>query len=361
MSLKKSGPANQELAQSWRNTIKIHPAAEMVPPVSKTELAELGTDIKTNGLISPIALWRPSKDAQAQLLDGRGRLDAIELELGRPVRITSRTFRGRTVWDLEADDDDGDPVLVTDLLGGDEDFPFGTRAESTLVVLGVDTNPYDFVIAANLHRRHLNGSQKRDIVANLIKAQPEKSNRQIAETAKASPTTVGTVRAEMEAKGEVSKLDTRIDAKGVKQPAKRKSASEQQTRETSANIGADNTREIAREELRGHPQGDDDHGRDRDGAGETTPEKHFVAQAMELRARVKELEAQVRDLESGMVKGLTIEKLVDEIERRPEAVFLKPLLAAIRRTLTDPRRHLGPTLELTADPITDNSEAIKLH
>jgi len=39
---------------------------------------------------------------------------------------------------------------------------------------------------------------------------------------KASPTTVGTVRAEMEAKGDVSKLDTRRDSKGRKQPAKKK-------------------------------------------------------------------------------------------------------------------------------------------
>ena len=82
-----------------------------------------------------------------------------------------------------------------------------------------DSIPYAFVISANIHRRHLTAEQKRELIAKLIKATPEKSDRQIAETVKASPTTVGTVRAKMEAKGEVSKLDTRTDAKGVKQPA----------------------------------------------------------------------------------------------------------------------------------------------
>src|SRR5262249_34731084 len=81
-----------------------------------------------------------------------------------------------------------------------------------------------YVISANIRRRHLTAEQKRDLIAKLIKATPEKSDRQIADTVKASPTTVGTVRAKMEDKGEVSKLDTRTDAKGVKQPAKKPSA-----------------------------------------------------------------------------------------------------------------------------------------
>jgi len=69
--------------------------------------------------------------------------------------------------------------------------------------------------------RHLTAEQRRELIAKLIKAQPEKSNRQIAEAAKASPTTVGTVRAKMEAAGDVSKLDTRTDSRGREQRAKR--------------------------------------------------------------------------------------------------------------------------------------------
>ena len=47
----------------------------------------------------------------------------------------------------------------------------------------------------------------------------EKSDRQIAVAVKASPTTVGTTRRKLEDTGEVSKLDTRTGADGVKQPA----------------------------------------------------------------------------------------------------------------------------------------------
>src|SRR5262249_1534005 len=75
-----------------------------------------------------------------------------------------------------------------------------------------------YVVSKNIHRRHLTPEQKRDLIAKLIKATPEKSDRQIATTVKVSPTTVGTVRTKMEAKGVVSKLDTRKDTKGGRHP-----------------------------------------------------------------------------------------------------------------------------------------------
>jgi len=97
------------------------------------------------------------------------------------------------------------------------------------------------VISANIQRRHLTAEQRRSLIAKLLKVDPSKSDRQIAATVKASPTTVGTVRAEMEAAGEVSNLDTRIDAKGVQQPAKR-SRRPQLYRE--AKLGADTVAKI---------------------------------------------------------------------------------------------------------------------
>src|SRR3954463_15099203 len=75
-------------AKSWRDVIKIHPAAELFPLMPPDELRALGKDIKKNGLTSPIAITT-SKDAKGgnyQLLDGRNRLDAMEL-VGITVKI----------------------------------------------------------------------------------------------------------------------------------------------------------------------------------------------------------------------------------------------------------------------------------
>jgi hypothetical protein len=55
----------------------------------------------------------------------------------------------------------------------------------------------------------------------LIKAQPEKSDRQIADTVKVDHKTVGAVRAEQEARGEIPHVETRTDSMGRQQPAKR--------------------------------------------------------------------------------------------------------------------------------------------
>src|SRR5262249_40373226 len=189
-------------AQSWRDTLPIHPAAALFPRMSSDELRELGKDIRKNGLRSSIALWQSDKEASALLLDGISRLDAVEVELGRPVRVVTRTYRLRTRWSLETDEN-GELVPVTNLIGEGNT----TAEQQTFILLGRDVDPWAYVISANLHRRHLTAEQKRALIAKLIKATPEKSDRQIAETVKASPTTVGMVRAEMEATGDVSKLD----------------------------------------------------------------------------------------------------------------------------------------------------------
>jgi DNA-binding Lrp family transcriptional regulator len=180
------------MPKSWRDVLKIHPAAEMFDPLPPDELRELGKDIKAHDLTSPIVLWSDGK-SPAVLLDGRNRLDAIEIAIGAPVII-------------------GPPSLTAG-----EAF----LACNKVIVLGRSVDPVAYVISTNIHRRHLKPEKKRELIAKLLKRDPTQSDRQIAETVKVSPTTVGTVRAKMEATGDVSKLDTRTDSKGRQQPAKK--------------------------------------------------------------------------------------------------------------------------------------------
>jgi ParB-like chromosome segregation protein Spo0J len=161
-------PAVQVAHQRWRDVLPIHPAAELFPRMSQAELRELGEDIKRYGLRNPCCLVE-DEYGRVVLIDGRNRLDALEL-IGEQITLDNSIIFER--------------------------FP----ADSVDVAARI--------ISLNIHRRHLTAEQKRELIATVIKATPDKSDRQIAETVKASPTTVGTVRAEMEATGDVSRLDT---------------------------------------------------------------------------------------------------------------------------------------------------------
>jgi hypothetical protein len=72
---------------AWRDTYKVHPAADVFPMMSDEELAALGQDILENGLREPIKLMRVGREKQIAentfsqqevLLDGRNRLAAME-------------------------------------------------------------------------------------------------------------------------------------------------------------------------------------------------------------------------------------------------------------------------------------------
>src|SRR5262245_47422275 len=178
-------------AQSWRDTLSIHPAAELFPRMSEAELAALGKDIRKHGLTSSIAVWSDGKSPE-QLLDGRSRLDAIEIEIGPAIVGPPSVMAGK-------------------------DF----LAVNKVIVLDRSVDPYAFVISANIHRRHLTGEQKHELIAKLIETDPTKSNRQIAKTVKVDHKTVASVRAEKEGRGESPHVETRTDSKGRKQPARK--------------------------------------------------------------------------------------------------------------------------------------------
>jgi ParB-like chromosome segregation protein Spo0J len=180
--------------KNWRDILPVHPAADLFPLMSEAELRELGEDIKANGLQQPVIVY------DGQLLDGRNRLDAMAL-VGIKFKIK-----------LHRDGPRSPPRLVME---ANIDLPFcgGLKCPTEI------DDPYAYVISANAHRRHLTAEQKRDTIAKLLKANPEASDRQIAKQIDSSPTTVGAVRKQKEASGDVSKLDTRKDTKGRKQPS----------------------------------------------------------------------------------------------------------------------------------------------
>ena len=160
--------------------------------MSPDELKALGEDINKNGLASPIALWRADPKSPLYLLDGRNRLDAIEMATGKPVEVGAPS------------------IMAGEFLAADK----------VVVLDGRSVDPWAYAVSANIHRRHLTPEKKREVIAELLKATPEKSNRQIAETVKASHVTVGAVRAEMEATGQIDQLTETVgkDGKARKQP-----------------------------------------------------------------------------------------------------------------------------------------------
>jgi hypothetical protein len=157
---------------SWRDQMPIHPAALLFPRLSDDELTTLGKDIRKRGLIIPPMIFC-ARGGDESLLDGVSRFDGMER-----VGIKFELKRNGADWEI-----------CSDLLLGGFNYVYETD--------GVD--PYQHVVSVNLHRRHLTADQKRDLIAKLLKLDPGKTNRQIAKEIDASPTTVGKVRANVQA------------------------------------------------------------------------------------------------------------------------------------------------------------------
>ena len=153
-----------------------HDLSKLFPPISDEDFGKLAADIKLNGLHQPIVRY------QGKILDGNNRYRACEL-----VRIAPKFA----------------------------DFN------------GDDAQARNFVISANIHRRHLSPDERRGIIAELLKLNPNQSNRQIGEQTKTSHTTVGAVREELESTGQIGQLsETKgADGKARKRKPKGKSGS----------------------------------------------------------------------------------------------------------------------------------------
>jgi ParB-like chromosome segregation protein Spo0J len=147
----------------------------MFPPITEEDFGKLAADIKLNGLHQPIVRY------QGKILDGNNRYRACEL-----VKIVPKFAE----------------------FNGD------------------DAAARNYVISANIHRRHLSLEQRRGIIETLLKADPTQSNRQVAEQAKASHVTVGAVRTELEATGQIDQLAETKGADGKTRKRKPKGKSD---------------------------------------------------------------------------------------------------------------------------------------
>ena len=177
---------------TWRDHLDVHPACELLPLVPHEELQALAADMEARGLLVRPVLWSPPDpdDKYEALIDGRNRLDALALA------------------GLLAVDDSGRLCFKR---------PNGELHEIRFQYANPNTDPYKLVLSLNIHRRHLSAEQKRELIAKLLKATPEKSDRQIAKETDSNRTTVGQVRKEKEKSGDVSIVDTRTDSRGRKQ------------------------------------------------------------------------------------------------------------------------------------------------
>jgi ParB-like chromosome segregation protein Spo0J len=100
---------------------KPHPAAEIFPMMSESELHELADDIGANGQKVKIAVWASESDEGFLVLDGRNRIAACEL------------------------------------LGIDPQFE----------IVEKNIDPFKLVVSANLRRRHLDESQRSMVATRL--------------------------------------------------------------------------------------------------------------------------------------------------------------------------------------------------
>jgi DNA-binding transcriptional regulator YhcF (GntR family) len=187
--------------KGWRALVPVHAAAEFFPLMTQTELRELADDIKKHGQREAVIVYNDQKIGPC-LLDGRNRLDAWE-KLGRKITYDDPTATNRPPRNGKIMV--ASPTFPRIRISGEPEF-----------------DPYAYAISRNVCRRHLTNEQKRELVAKVLKARPEVSDRQIAEEVKVSHPTVGKVRAELEQHGDVEKLTTSTDTKGRQQPRKRK-------------------------------------------------------------------------------------------------------------------------------------------
>jgi hypothetical protein len=233
-----------DMKQSWRDSLKIHPAADLFPLMGPDELKEIGKDIEKNGLkrhISQIVLWckgecpshrgrldpRRVKWEDVELLDGRNRLDALEA-VGLKIKLRDQ---GHGLFldvsnTLVADEDEFDDLDGSIYLKKGEEYENELFEIEPAILFEIDhrgeeQDPYSYAISANILRRHLTTAKKGELIEALLKANPERSDRATAAIAKVSDKTVAAKRETLEQGAEIPHHETRVGKDGVAQPAEK--------------------------------------------------------------------------------------------------------------------------------------------
>lgn len=144
---------------------------QLLPPLTPAEYAELRADIEANGIEQAVIV-----DDLGHIIDGHHRAQiADELGIECPVDVR---------------------------------------------VIDSEDAKRDLALRLNVHRRSLTRDQKRELLANLIKAAPERSDRQHASAVGVDHKTAGAVRSDLEGRGEIPHAGERTDTLGRQQPAK---------------------------------------------------------------------------------------------------------------------------------------------
>lgn len=95
----------------------------------------------------------------------------------------------------------------------------GIECPKRVVFDKTDAEKRTLALSLNLDRRHLNREQRRALIAESIKADPELSDREHGRRTGASKNTAAAVRAELVERGQVDHVSERTDSLGRQQPA----------------------------------------------------------------------------------------------------------------------------------------------
>ena len=175
---------SQQQAVRWRDVLPVHPAAEIFPLMGEAELRELADDIAKHGSETRIDLYHDMKADKFSLVDGRNRLDALEMT-------------GAKIFDDKGKVQERFVGKILTSLGGNRDI-------------------VAYVVSKNIRRRHLSLEQRRELLVKLINDDPKKSDRQLAKATGQSRNTISAQRKRLESTGSIEPVEKPLGQNALK-------------------------------------------------------------------------------------------------------------------------------------------------